>query len=551
MRSSGEQMKVYEGPDDPFRVRRRDDRARSTDELAALTRIAAAAADAYRLEDVMEQAAEATLEVTGAASLSISKWERDDDAIRTLINVGQLGPSEERFPADERYALAAYPAVAGLLREARPYVTAVDDPDAPQSAVELLRSHGKESELAVPIFLDGEVWGEVWATTAAGSRRFDGGDIRFLQAIADRLALVLARAERYSRVSRLAYEDPLTGLANRRAVEERLELLLDPHAPTRVRLTLLICDVDGLKDINDVHGHYIGDRALCRVADALVAAAAPVSAALVGRLAGDEFCVLLEGCDPAAASDVAAVVLSTLAAEDELPLSVSFGAAAAVAGTTASGLLRAADGAQYAAKRRGGGRLCTADAATLSEAVAGDPQPSARGLEQRLERTAAELMGILDADLATSPALDRMEAVAGAVGGALNAAAWAISSWDRGSAVLRTVSTADDRASRLRGERVGLEEWVYELTDYPQTAALLASGHGGFLVTAADPSVDPAELALVREMGYREALAVAARVGDRTYLLELYADARTAELSPAAIRTQLLLRVAAAVSTAS
>ena len=136
-----------------------DATAREVDQAAALTRVSAAAADAYRLEDVIEQAAEAALEVTGAASLSISRWERDRDEMRTLINVGQLGDREERFPADEAYPLDEYPVVARLLREGTPYLSVVDDPAAPQTAVKLLRSYGKESELAVPIVLDGQVWG--------------------------------------------------------------------------------------------------------------------------------------------------------------------------------------------------------------------------------------------------------------------------------------------------------------------------------------------------------------------------------------------------------
>ena len=361
-------------------------------EREALMSIAAATADAYRLEDVMEQAAEAALEITGAASLSISRWERDDDAMRTLINVGQLGPHEQRFPIDELYPLAENPVVAKLLRDGEPYRTATDDPDASPAAVAILKELDKESDLGVPILLDGEVWGEVWATTAPGAPRFDDGDVRFLQAIADRLSLVLARAERFSKVSRLAYEDPLTGLANRRAIDELLDELIEQRTTPDRPFTLLLADVDGLKDINDARGHHVGDHALCRVGEALVAAAAPETAALVGRLSGDEFCVLLEGCELDSAGKVASTALELLADGGDPPLTLSFGAATAKPGITPAELLHAADTAQYAAKRRGGGRLCSADAETLAAAAGASAEIDPRDVEARLEATTERTM---------------------------------------------------------------------------------------------------------------------------------------------------------------
>jgi diguanylate cyclase (GGDEF)-like protein len=518
-------------------------------EREALMRIAAATADAYRLEDVMEQAAEAALAVTGAASLSISRWEAGREAMRTLINVGELGPGEERFPADESYPLADHPLVAKLLNDGEPYRTAVDDPDASPQGVAILRALGKESGVGVPILLDGAVWGEVWASTKPGAPRFDAGDARFLQAIADRLALVLARGERFAKVSRLAYEDPLTGLANRRAVEERLEALLGQDAETRGPLTLLLADVDGLKDINDVHGHHVGDRALCRVGEALVTAAAPEAAALVGRLAGDEFCVLLEHCEIAAASDVAQTTLELLAGGDSsLPLSLSFGAAEAGAAISAADLLRVADTAQYAAKRRGGGRLCTSDpdavpvAAELSERR----QVRPHRIEQRVDSVAARTIRLLDRDLGHHAVLDRVETVAVAFAAVLNAAAWAISRWESGSALIRSVATADDRDSRLRGLRMGLANEVYRLEDFPHTAELLHAGVGGFVARCDDDHTDPAERALLAEMGFDAALTAVVAHDSGAYLLELYADRDTAELAPAAVRMQLLLRLAAA-----
>ena len=117
--------------------------------------MAAAAAGASKLDEVIELVAEAALEAIGASSLSMSKWDPEHDAIRVLINVGDLSPIEERLPADEIYPLADFPAVARLIQTGIPYFTAVDDPDAEPKSVELLRKLGKESDIGVPVIVDG------------------------------------------------------------------------------------------------------------------------------------------------------------------------------------------------------------------------------------------------------------------------------------------------------------------------------------------------------------------------------------------------------------
>ena len=237
-------------------------------------RVAAAAAGAQGLEEVLELTAEEARRAIGAASLAISRWERDANVLRTLINVGELGPGWERYPEDEVYEIPEGSNLNRLLLRGQPYFNAVDDPAADSVSVERLRAFEKASEVAVPIMVEAESWGEVWAATAHGEPRFRAADVRFLEAIAGQLAVAIERAELFSRVSRLAYEDPLTGLANRRALEERLARSIARADVTGGQITVLLCDVDDLKAINDERGHDAGDRALRRVAEALVAAAA-------------------------------------------------------------------------------------------------------------------------------------------------------------------------------------------------------------------------------------------------------------------------------------
>jgi diguanylate cyclase (GGDEF)-like protein len=260
--------------------------AQDGSEREALLRVAAAAAGAHDLEEVLEVAAEEARAAIGAASLSVSRWERDQRVLRTVINVGELGPDEERYPAAEIHPLAEDPNAERLIVEGRAYFNSVDSPELDEVSARRLMRLGKESEVGVPILVEGESWGEVYATTAPGQPRFRGEDVRFLETVAGQLAVAIGRAELFSRVSRLAYEDPLTGLANRRALTDALSTLPRP-------LALVMIDLDNFKLANTLYGHVGGDRVLCRVAEVLRRVTR--AGDLVARLGGDEFALLVAG----------------------------------------------------------------------------------------------------------------------------------------------------------------------------------------------------------------------------------------------------------------
>jgi diguanylate cyclase (GGDEF)-like protein len=320
-------------------------------QLRALIDVAAAAAGAYRLEEVLELAAERALEALGGASLAISRWDMDAGVVRTLVNVGELGPGEERFPKDETYSVHDYPSVVTVIREGGSSLAAVDDPNTDESQRELLKRLGKESSLSVPMIFRGEPWGELWVTTAPGAPRLTADDETFLRAIADVLVGAIHRAELFAQIEALAYTDSLTGLASRRAVETALEEACEaPSGPGSPALVL--CDIDDLKQVNDSGGHAAGDRALCRAAEALVAAAAPHEDAVVGRFGGDEFCVLLPSGSAEDARALALDAVRRLDAEGGERISCGVAARTDQADRPAE-LLRAADEAQYRAKRAG------------------------------------------------------------------------------------------------------------------------------------------------------------------------------------------------------
>ncbi|SDM73384.1 diguanylate cyclase (GGDEF) domain-containing protein [Franzmannia pantelleriensis] len=175
-----------------------------------------------------------------------------------------------------------------------------------------------------------------------------------LQIFAAGVAAELERQEDETRIRRLAYRDPGTGLPNRTAFMQRLEGALE--APGGARLGLMLLDLNRFKDINDTLGHDIGDKVLAAVANSF-------SGALVGneylaRLGGDEFVVLAEPSDVYAITHTAERLLRSLAAplqldEQAFELDASIGIAFYPddAGS-ARELLKHADIAMYQAKQQ-------------------------------------------------------------------------------------------------------------------------------------------------------------------------------------------------------
>ncbi|MDQ3756915.1 MAG: EAL domain-containing protein [Actinomycetota bacterium] len=157
-----------------------------------------------------------------------------------------------------------------------------------------------------------------------------------------------------------AFRDPLTGLANRVLLSERLTHALErPQARSSDGVSVLVIDLDGFKHVNDSMGHEAGDELLREVAARLLATVRPGDT--VARPGGDEFAVLLEPADPPTAMRVAARVVESLRSPLTLGSRVvrpfaSVGVAVSEEGFDAQAIMRYADVAMYAAKSSGGDR---------------------------------------------------------------------------------------------------------------------------------------------------------------------------------------------------
>lgn len=163
-------------------------------------------------------------------------------------------------------------------------------------------------------------------------------------------AVVAERRGIGERLRQLSVTDPLTGLANYRRLIDVLESEVARADRTRRGFAVLFFDVDGLKAINDRHGHLVGSRALCRVGEAIRRSCRLVDTP--ARFGGDEFAVVMPEADEAAARRLANRVATSLVADREKPsVAVSVGVALHPRdGASPEDLLGAADNALYAMK---------------------------------------------------------------------------------------------------------------------------------------------------------------------------------------------------------
>lgn len=155
----------------------------------------------------------------------------------------------------------------------------------------------------------------------------------------------------------LAEHDSLTGLHNSGAFTERCRRALERAVAAREPIAVILIDVDQLKAINDAFGHQAGNQALVHVADAL--RDSKRAADVAARWGGDEFAILLEGADEAAAMRVAEGLIAYLRTSPVLlerttvPVSVTIGICASAQPSLSSDLFAAADRALLAGKAHG------------------------------------------------------------------------------------------------------------------------------------------------------------------------------------------------------
>jgi diguanylate cyclase (GGDEF)-like protein len=209
--------------------------------------------------------------------------------------------------------------------------------------------------IGAPVHENGNVVGGLVVVSARPGQSWSPTQEQSLLTFAEQVSLALSDA-RLSAMAEQAFHDPLTGLATRTVLLDRLERALRQGS----RVEVMFLDLDNFKPINDSMGHAAGDDLLQQVARRLRVSVR--EGVCVARLGGDEFAILLEGESQGSARDVGQRILSAftwpfLLDSHQVSVGVSIGIGSGEQPAEASDVLHKADIAMYRSKQSGGGRV--------------------------------------------------------------------------------------------------------------------------------------------------------------------------------------------------
>jgi len=235
------------------------------------------------------------------------------------------------------------------------------------------------SFISLPFQSNGELIGVLNLSDKLNGQAFVDTDLQLLAKFAYHAGNLFERAsvlERATLLEELSTSDALTGLYNRRFLNQRLEEEINRSSRQTIEFAVMLLDLDHFKNYNDLCGHLVGDKALKKVAHLLRRSAREMDT--VSRFGGEEFCIILPETGRESAMLVAermrmAVEREPFFSEEQLPsgkLTISIGIARFPHdGTSANNLLSSADLALYRAKHRGRNRIQLFEAALRKEKV--------------------------------------------------------------------------------------------------------------------------------------------------------------------------------------
>jgi diguanylate cyclase (GGDEF)-like protein len=216
------------------------------------------------------------------------------------------------------------------------------------------RGPGKVAAVCVPVSMIGRSIGVLHAVAASGSHP-PSAVISQLEVIADHVGTRIGTLRVLEQTHLQAATDSLTGLINRRTVENEIREMIRRGRP----FSLAMGDLDHFKLLNDTHGHEVGDRALRVFARAMRNSLRDSD--LISRFGGEEFVMVLPGVDVEGASAIlqrAQEELLIALAQSNIPaFTASFGVAHSDATDSLEDLMRLADHALFTAKREGRNRV--------------------------------------------------------------------------------------------------------------------------------------------------------------------------------------------------
>jgi diguanylate cyclase (GGDEF)-like protein len=321
---------------------------RRAEELAVLYDVGLATAGELSLDELASLVARQATALTGTDGAMVALVERHEGFIvRAVHNAPALG-LRSSVGEDLR-------GIALETLRTRDVVVAADYREHPDSNPAL---HGLiASAIAAPLVAHGEIVGTLTAY-ASRPRPFSEEARRLVRLYAAQAAIAIANAALLAETRRLARDDDLTGVLNRRSLLERLEVQIADATRHGETFGVVLCDVDGLKAVNDSAGHLVGNEVLRTLARAMRQATRAED--VVARFGGDEFVLLLPRTGPLPAQAIVGRIAARLREErymwaghaNELPRA-SFGIAwFPIDGRDADALISTADARMYEDKAR-------------------------------------------------------------------------------------------------------------------------------------------------------------------------------------------------------
>jgi diguanylate cyclase (GGDEF)-like protein len=251
------------------------------------------------------------------------------------------------------YALSEHPRLELAVLTGEANYGPIDVSALGRTARGVIDTLGVSDGLYVPVRVEGHVEGVLIVSTQGIEIPLEL--VEQCKAVGHLTELALGNALSHQRIRDLATTDVLTGLANRRSFDT-----LMAKRPGRGPFTVIVIDVDGLKEVNDSQGHLAGDALLIEVAEAL--SSVMRRGDVLARIGGDEFAVLSFEADLEAARGIARRMLEGLRRTSVAGTTpkASIGIASGTAADNTIDVFRSADAAMYEAKRHGGERLAVA-----------------------------------------------------------------------------------------------------------------------------------------------------------------------------------------------
>lgn len=381
------------------------------------------------LPEVHEAGVAAARELLGVTVAAVARLEQDD------WQVLAADPADERAAAED--ALKDGEAVRTLVRRRETWLSARgDDPVRPRPA------------LVSPVVVNGDLWGVLCAVRDERATPFGADDAARGEVLGALVGAHVARLDLAEQVRHLVSDDALTGLSTRRVADEAAHAAIASGDET----CIVMCDVDGLKRVNDELGHDAGDELLRSVAGVLRRASSGLPGSTAARIGGDEFCIVTCGIPRSTVVQVVDAIVS----DSLLPhgASLSYGIASSARGSlgaapTARSLFRRADAAQYHAKR--------------SHAAARARQYRADDPGAVIGRTVAAAVTALAGTGPTT--LSRLCALAAAATEAMGGSGWSVAHDDGadGSVVVARGGTSSLHVSGMRQVTLLRAPWVVTL----------------------------------------------------------------------------------------